>query len=199
LTAPKSVLESKVDSWLVAGEQMKTSDINWLKELMAAERGVTPSAVTDEEVVRRHRERWWKYLAGLSLCFCAYFVLKIAVSALLARGFVVTTALTALVVEILRFRSSGRLGMGPLFVTKKRVSEKLNIEPGEIKDSAVQEYDRLSAGSLLRGLLVFAFASILIDLLRPNAYIELLTLTVFYTTGVLAWGGISSRQRAAQA
>lgn len=173
---------------------MKTSDINWLKEFMAAERGVTPSAVTDEEVVRRYRQRWWKYFAGLSLCFCAYFVLKVAVSGPFARGFVLATALTALAFEIFRFRCSGRLGLGPMFVTKKRVSEKLNVEAADIKDSAVQEYDRLSAGSLLRGLLVFALVSILIDYLWPNAYIELLTLTVFYTTGVLAWGGISSRR-----
>jgi hypothetical protein len=188
------VLELKVDSWLVVGEKMKTSDINSLKEFMAAERGVAPSALTDEEVVRRYRERWWKYFAGLSLCICAYFVLKMAVSPSLARGFVVATALTALAVETLRFRSSGRLGSGPVFLTKKRASENLNIEAAKIEDSAVQEYDRLSAGSLLRGLLAFAFVSILIDFLWPNAYIEFLTLSVFYTTGVLAWGGISSRR-----
>jgi hypothetical protein len=138
-------------------------------------------------VITRYRRRWWKFFAGLFLAICAYFLLKVFVSAALARTFVALIALTGLALQFCRFLSSGRLSAGPILNVKKLTAEKLRVKVDQISDAAVQEYDRLSTRSLLRGLLIFAAVSCLADWVWPNSILEVLALGVFYGIGMLAW------------
>jgi hypothetical protein len=169
---------------------MNARNIHWLKEFMAAEKGIPVETIQDQEVLARHWKRWSIYLAGLLLVTFVYFALRTFASHGFARGSVVIVVLVGLALQLRRFLSSGRLTAGPLSAIKRQAAEKLGVKPDQISDAAVQDFDRLNARDHLRRLAIAAPACFLVDWLWPSVPVEVLVLAAFYTIAVLAWSGI---------
>jgi hypothetical protein len=172
---------------------MKPSDLSWLKEFTAAQRGVPCQEISDEEVISRHRRRWIKFFSGLLFVVLAYFLLRFFPNRVFATSFVAFTVLLSLGLQFWRFRSAGRLTGGSLLLIKKQAAEKLKLDLDDISDAAVHDYDRLNQRAILLGLLIFAIVSLLTDLLWLNSVLEVLMLVIFYSTGLLAWSTTSRR------
>jgi len=168
---------------------MNARNIHWLKEFMAAEKGIPVETVEDQEVLARHWKRWSIYVVGLLLVAFVYFALRTLVNHGFARGFVAIVVLIGLALQLRRFFFSGRLTAGPLFAIKKQAAEKLGVKPDQISDAAVQDFDRLNARDLLRRLAIAAPACFLVDWLWPSTAVEVLVLAAFYTIAALAWSG----------
>ena len=166
---------------------MKTESINWLKEFLAAERGVTPAEISDQEVMSGYRRRWRKFFIGLFVLISTYIILKLYLSSLAAKGSVALTMLISFILNLRALRSSGRLTAGPLLNIKKEVAQKLKITIDKIDDAPVQEYDRRNQRLIVRGLIVSAFAYFLVEWIWPSGITEVLALCWFYTVGALAW------------
>jgi hypothetical protein len=177
----------KADLQSVAGEHMKTESINWLKEFLAAERGVAPAEISDQEAISGYRRRWRNFFIGLFVVICTYLILKLYLTGFAAKSFVALTMLISFILNLRALRFSGRLTAGPLLNIKKEVAQKLKINIDKIDDAPVQEYDRRNQQFIVRGLMVTALAYFLVEWIWPSSVAEVLALSWFYTVGALAW------------
>ncbi len=174
---------------------MKPKDVDWLKELLAADRGVAAGDISDQEVIARYKRRWRKFFIGLLAVASAYFALRVFVSSLAARGFVALAALTSLAVQLhscLRF--AGHPSAGHVLAVKKQVAEKLHITVDQIGDAPVQEYDRRDQRSFLRGLSVLVLVWFLADWAWPNVVLETIALVTFYIV-ITLWASRAGSRR----
>jgi hypothetical protein len=174
---------------------MKTESINWLKEFLAAERGVAPDEISDQEAIAGHRRRWRKFFVSLFVVISTYLILKVYLSGLAAKAFVALTMLISLILNLRALRFSGRLTAGPLLNIKKEVAQKLKITIDKIDDAPVQEYDRRNQRFIVRGLIVLALAYFLVEWVWPSCIAEVLILCWFYTVGALAWANLRRNPR----
>jgi hypothetical protein len=174
---------------------MKPEQVEWLRDFLAAERGVTPADISSREVITRYRRRWFKFWLGLFSVLCIYLAVRNTVNVTAARGFVLLGVVMSLGLQVFSFRSSGQLTPGRMLGTKKELAEKLKISIGDISEAAVRDFDHKDARVLLRGMSIAALVSILTDLALPSIFLEALILAIFYSTGALAWTVISARRR----
>lgn len=166
---------------------MKTQDINWLKEFLAAERGVTPAEISDREVMSRYRRRWFKFSVGLFVVASTYLVLKFYLSSFPAKVYVALVLLISFILNLRALRFSGQLTAGPLLNIKKQVAQKLNITIDKVDDCAVQEYDRRQRRSGMLGMIATALTYFIVEWIWPSSITEMLSLFLFYAVGALAW------------
>lgn len=82
---------------------MNARNIHWLREFMAAEKGIPVETIEDREVLARHWKRWSIYGAGLLLVVFVYLALRTLVNHGFARGFVATVVLVGLALQLRRF------------------------------------------------------------------------------------------------
>jgi hypothetical protein len=165
---------------------MRPENMTWLKEFVAAERGVNFNEINDSEIVSRYRRHWLQFFVGLVFVIGLYFVLKFYFKPEFASGLAVLVMVVGLGFEFRNFISSARLKVGSALLLKRQVAKKLNLEIDQISDASVLDFSRRNIKAVLLGLSFLAFVSLLVDVIWPNTAIELFILVVFYSSGILA-------------
>jgi hypothetical protein len=170
---------------------MKAQDIGWLKEFLAAERGVSPAEISSSEALSSYRKRRRMLWIGFIMILSVYLSLRILYNTTAGRIFVTLVTAVSTGLCVLEAVSTSPLSPGGKLAVRTELSSFLSINRDQITDEYVRQYGRWDWRNLVFGLLALAAVGLAFDWIWPknvlNPLLEVLLLFVFWFAGRVAW------------